>query len=490
MPGQRDFSQKIRFWKALDKNMELFSSTVLIILGCVALFLFLQRKNSHRPPCVKGWIPWIGVSFEFGVAPLEFIEKTRIKYGPIFTLIVMGNRMTFVTEEEGVNVFLKSKELNFELAVQNPIYHTASIPKNVFFTLHEKLFILMKGKLGNSNLPQFAEQLTEQLHEQLKSLGTHGTMDLNNLVRNLLYPSTTNILFGNGLFPVNKRKIQEFHEHFQVYDDSFEYGSQVPEHFLRNWSRSKQWLLALLGKKIPDLKTTAKPAKDNSMTLIQILLDAIETETSEQNCPKYMLLMLWAALSNVVPATFWTLAFVLSHPDIYQTVMEGISSVFGTAGKDKIKVSEDELKKLPLIKWCVLESIRLSGPGILARKVIKPVKILNYTVPSGDLLMLSPFWLHRNPKFFPEPESFKPERWEKANLEKLAFLDYFLAFGNGKYQCPGRWFALLEVQVCVILLLYKYDCSLLDPVPKQHPQRSVGILHPEGQCRIKYKERI
>lgn len=46
------------------------------------------------------------------------------QYGPVFTVFVMGTRMTFVTEEEGINVFLKSKEVNFELAVQNPVYRT------------------------------------------------------------------------------------------------------------------------------------------------------------------------------------------------------------------------------------------------------------------------------------------------------------------------------------------------------------------------------
>ena len=47
----------------------------------------------------------------------------------------MGTRMTFVTEEEGLNVFLKSKEVNFELAVQNPIYHTG---KQYFQIVHLK----------------------------------------------------------------------------------------------------------------------------------------------------------------------------------------------------------------------------------------------------------------------------------------------------------------------------------------------------------------
>ncbi|XP_054349577.1 24-hydroxycholesterol 7-alpha-hydroxylase isoform X5 [Pongo pygmaeus] len=449
--------------------MELISPTVIIILGCLALFLLLQRKNLRRPPCIKGWIPWIGVGFEFGKAPLEFIEKARIKYGPIFTVFAMGNRMTFVTEEEGINVFLKSKKVDFELAVQNIVYCT--------------------GKMGTVNLHQFTGQLTEELHEQLENLGTHGTMDLNNLVRHLLYPVTVNMLFNKSLFPTNKKKIKEFHQYFQAYDEDFEYGSQLPECLLRNWSKSKKWFLELFEKNIPDIKA-CKSAKDNSMTLLQATLDIVETETSKENSPNYGLLLLWASLSNAVPAAFWTLAYVLSHPDIHKAIMEGISSVFGKAGKDKIEVSEDDLEKLLLIKWCVLETIRLKAPGVITRKVVKPVEILNYIIPSGDLLMLSPFWLHRNPKYFPEPELFKPERWKKANLEKHSFLDCFMAFGSGKFHCPARWFALLEVQMCIILILYKYDCSLLDPLPKQSYLHLVGVPQPEGQCRIEYKQRI
>ncbi|XP_037698752.1 24-hydroxycholesterol 7-alpha-hydroxylase isoform X2 [Choloepus didactylus] len=446
--------------------MELISPAVIIILGCTALLLLLQWKNLRRPPCIRGWIPWIGAGFEFRKAPLEFIEKARITYGPIFTIFAVGKRMTFVTEEEGIEVFLTSKKVDFELAIQSPVYRTASIPKNIFFALHEKLYIVMKGKMGTSNLYQFIEQITEELHEQLENLGTHGTMEMNILVRYLLYPATVNVLFKKGFFPTNKKEVREFCQHFQAYDEGFEYGSQIPECFLRSWSKSKEWFRTLFEKNIPDIKT-CKSAKDNSMTLLQAVLDVIEMETNGQNGPNYGLLLLWASLSNAVPVAFWTLAFILSHPNVHETIMEGITSVFGSAGEDKIKVSENDLKKLFLIKWCILETIRLRAPGVISRKVVKPVTILNYTVPSGDFLMLSPFWLHRNPKHFPEPELFKPERWKKANLEKHAFLDGFVAFGSGKYQCPGRWFALLEIQLLIILILYKYECSLLDPLPKQ-----------------------
>ncbi|XP_040839434.1 24-hydroxycholesterol 7-alpha-hydroxylase isoform X3 [Ochotona curzoniae] len=422
----------------LDKNMELIFPTVILFLVFVILFSFLKRKKSRRPPCIKGWIPWFGAGYEFGRAPLEFIETAKTKYGPVFTVFALGNRMTFVTEEEGIEVFLKSKKVDFGLAVQSPVCRTASIPGNIFLALHEKLHIMLKGRLGTLNVHEFTVQLTEELHEQLENLGTHGTMDLNKLVR--------------------------------------------------NWSKSKKWFLTLLEKSIPDIKAY-RSEKDNSLTVIQDVLDIVEMETKDK-CPNFVLLVLWASLSNAVPIAFWTLSFILSHPDIHKSIMQSISSVFGAAGKDKIKICEDELEKLLLIKWCILETIRLRAPGVITRKVVEPVKILNYTVPSGDLLMLSPFWQHRNPKYFPEPELFQPERWKKANLEKHAFLDCFMAFGSGKFQCPGRWFALLEIQVFIILTLYKYDFILLDPLPKPSFLHLLGVPQPDGHCRIKYKQRI
>uniref|UniRef100_A0A8C6RU47 24-hydroxycholesterol 7-alpha-hydroxylase n=1 Tax=Nannospalax galili TaxID=1026970 RepID=A0A8C6RU47_NANGA len=462
------------------EDMELFSPIAVAVLGGCTIFLFLQWKGLRRPPCIQCWIPWIGAGFDFGKAPLEFIEKARIKCGPVFTICAMGKRMTFVTEEEGIDTFLKSKNVDFEQAVQDPVYHTAWIPKNIFFTLHEKLYVIMKGKLGMANIHQFTEQLVEEFHEQLENLGSHGTTDLNDLVRYVLYPVTINTLFKKGLFFTNEKKVKEFYQHFKTYDEGFEYGSQLPEWFLRNWSKSKRWLLALFQTNVQEIKTH-KSAKGNSRTLIQAVLDIVEMETHEHS-PNYGLAMLWASLANAAPITFWTLAFILSHPDIHKTILERISSVFGTAGKDKMKVSEEDLKQLLLIKWCILEAIRLRAPGVITRKVVKPVTILNYTVPSGDLLMLSPFWLHRNPKYFSEPELFKPERWEKANLEKHAFLDCFMAFGGGKFQCPGRWFALAEIQICIVLILYKYECSLLDPLPKQVCLSPFGGCPPAGRA--------
>uniref|UniRef100_A0A8C0F3B2 Lanosterol 14-alpha demethylase n=1 Tax=Bubo bubo TaxID=30461 RepID=A0A8C0F3B2_BUBBB len=379
------------------KEMHCFATVSLAVSLAAVLF---QLRNPSCPPCIGSWIPWFGAAFQFGKAPLEFIEQARSKHGPVFTVFALGKRFTFVTEEEGTEAFFKSKDLNFEQAVQQAVKNAVSVPAEAFYQNHGNLYSMMKGKMGPSNLHMFTGTLCKELHEHMAHLGMEGAGDLNDL------------------------------------------------------------------------------------TLLQHLLDNLQ---GKHLAPNYGLLMLWASQANAVPIAFWTLAFILSYPSIYKKIMEDLASVFGKAGKDNIEVSEEDLKKLPFIKWCTLEAIRLRSPGAITKKVVNPIRIQNFTVPAGDMLMLSPYWLHRNPKYFPDPEMFKPDRWKEANLEKNAFLDSFVAFGGGKHQCPGRWFAIMEIQLFVVLFLHKYEFVLLDAVPKESPLHLVGTQQPMAPFRVQYK---
>ncbi|XP_069706914.1 24-hydroxycholesterol 7-alpha-hydroxylase isoform X1 [Phaenicophaeus curvirostris] len=456
------------------------------ILGLLIVkAVLLQRRNASSPPCIRSWIPWFGAAFQFGKAPLEFIEQARSKHGPVFTIFALGKRFTFVTEEEGAEAFFKSKDLNFEQAVQQAVEKAVSVPAEAFYQNHGNLYSMMKAKMGPSNLHVFTGTLCKELQEYMALLGTEGTGDLSDLVRHVMYPAVVDTLFGKGICVTSQSELKEFEEHFQKYDEDFEYASQMPECFLRNWSKSKKWLLKLFEKVVSDAERT-NPSDTASKTLLQHLLDNLQ---GKHLGPNYGLLMLWASQANAVPIAFWTLVFILSYPSIYKKIMEDLASVFGKAGKDKLEVSEEDLKKLPFIKWCALEAIRLRSPGAITKKVVNPIKIHNFTVPAGDMLMLSPYWFHRNPKYFPDPEVFKPDRWKEANLEKNAFLDSFVAFGGGKHQCPGRWFAIMEIQLLVVLFLYKYEFQLLDVVPKESSLHLVGTQQPTAPCRVRYKRR-
>ncbi|KAG8445759.1 hypothetical protein GDO86_010520 [Hymenochirus boettgeri] len=421
---------------------------LLVALLTGLLVRNLLTKKPPYPPCIGGWIPWFGAAFKMGKAPLEFIHKAKQKHGPVFTVLAAGNRLTFVSGKEWIPVFFTSKELDFQQAVQKPVLNTASIKKEDFLKIHSSIHEKLKLCLSQSRLHMFFNRIHYEFSTRLDQLSSGEQ-------RQVMYPAVVDTLFGKGLCPTGKDELKEFAEHFRRFDEGFEYGSQLPEFFLKDWSRSKQWLLTLFKRIVAEVENK-NPPEENSKTVHQHVLDTLKGNSTYNNS----LLLLWASQANANPVA-----------------------------KNPLNVTESDLKKLPFVKSCVLEAIRLRSPGAITRKVIQPIKIHNYLIPSGDLLMLSPYWIHRDPEMFPEPDVFKPERWKKANLEKNVFLDGFVAFGGGKFQCPGRWFALMEIHMLVVLILHKYEFSLLDPLPNQSNLHLVGTQQPDGPCRVRYKKR-
>ncbi|XP_015283878.1 PREDICTED: 24-hydroxycholesterol 7-alpha-hydroxylase, partial [Gekko japonicus] len=310
---------------------------------------------------------------------------------------------------------------------------------------------------------------------------------------NIMFPTAANTLFGKDIFLKTKNNMKEFQEHFQNYDDDFEYATQLPEYFMRKWSKSKKWLLDVFEKVARHAEGTNPPAGD-SKTVLQHLL---ETITGKRFGPNYGLLLFWAAQANAVPVSFWTLAFILSHPSVYKNIMQEVESVLGKAGKEKVELSNEDLKKLQLIKWCILESIRLRAPGVITKKVTNPVKLQTNPAPHLDLssrMHCSPstclFRKEELVKYMKCPLSledggnvkliyakpiletkvfFPQDRWKEANLEQNAFLEGFVAFGGGSHQCPGS--------------PKPFPISYLSPL------HLTGTQQPEGSCRIRYKRR-
>ncbi|KAK2181469.1 hypothetical protein NP493_388g01005 [Ridgeia piscesae] len=429
-------------------------------LGVAVLYpIYWGRRREMYPPC-RGWIPWLGCAVQFGKAPLDFIEESRRKLGPVFTLKVAGKRLTFVTEPEDFDCFFGSDCVDFQKAVQLPVRNTASISEESFFETHQNVHDTIKGELAPPRLQKLCAKLNVKFAQQLTKWGKVGRSDLMSLVRRSMYVSILDTLFGEHVLPTsNQEAYLEFEAHFVRYDDQFEHGTELPEIFLREWSRSKKWLLRLFAAVVN--------TEEKQTRLDETLLHAIIKTVDRPHAPNYALLMVWAALANAIPITFWVLVFIYSDQTILAELMEELEQVIGGRGKDltDLHITQDDLQKLPKLKWCVLEAVRLRGAGVITRQVTRSFTLRGYTIPSGDMLMLSPYWAHRNERVFPDANCFLPSRWENADLSKNQFLKGFLSFGGGRYQCPGRWFGLMEIQLFVAMVIYKYNITMMGPVP-------------------------
>ncbi|XP_071755563.1 24-hydroxycholesterol 7-alpha-hydroxylase [Centroberyx gerrardi] len=464
--------------------MDLLTLILALIVVVISTHLLFGGNHPNSPPCIRGWIPWFGAAFQFGKAPLTFISQARDKYGPVFTVVAAGKRLTFVNLHEDFRTFFLSKDVDFEQAVQEPVHNTASISKDSFYRFHPACNTLIKGRLTPGNVAKLVNHLSEEFNYHLELLGPQGEGGLSELVRGVMYPAVMSNLLGKNNSPGSPFTMEQFKENFAIYDEGFEYGSQLPDIFLREWASSKRWLLSLL-RDMVNRGEEDSSTENGNRTLLQHLITTI----TDKFLPNYGLLMLWASLANAIPITFWAIAFILDTPQTYQKAMEEITVALKGQDPCSTRVTLEDLQQMPYVKWCILEAIRLRAPGAITRRVVRPLKIQNYIIPPGDLLMVSPYWAHRNPQYFPEPEEFKPERWEKADLVKNVFLEGFVAFGGGKNQCPGRWYAIVELHMFVAMIFYKYNFTLRKPLPKPSPLHLVGTQQPEGPCTVHYRHR-
>ncbi|MBL8740564.1 MAG: cytochrome P450, partial [Myxococcales bacterium] len=100
----------------------------------------------------------------------------------------------------------------------------------------------------------------------------------------------------------------------------------------------------------------------------------------------------------------------------------------------------------------VKEAMRLYPPAyVLARKACRDTTIGTYAVPKGSEVVVWTYFTHRDPRFYPDPTAFKPERFapeEEAKLPKQAYLP----FGAGPRACIGKMFAQVEATVVLAVL--------------------------------------
>jgi cytochrome P450 len=83
--------------------------------------------------------------------------------------------------------------------------------------------------------------------------------------------------------------------------------------------------------------------------------------------------------------------------------------------------------------------------------------------------MLSPFLVHRNPKFWPNPEGFDPDRFDPDNKDAIADFSY-LPFGGGARKCIAEHFAMMEMVLAVATIAQRYRLDLvpgrrIEPMP-------------------------
>jgi cytochrome P450 len=205
-----------------------------------------------------------------------------------------------------------------------------------------------------------------------------------------------------------------------------------------------------LGKLVAALMRRRATENAEHIDFLAMLMSARDKESgdamSERELIDEVMTLVVAGHETTASALNWTWYLLASHPKAEARLHAEIDATPAVSSP-----SLAQMEALPYTRQVVNEALRLYPPGwLLSRRAIGADVLAGYTIPAGADVLLSPYLLHRHPRFWPDPEAFRPERFAPENeAERPRFA--YMPFAAGPRHCIGETFALYEM----LMHLYK-----------------------------------
>ncbi|XP_031403378.1 cytochrome P450 81Q32-like [Punica granatum] len=217
----------------------------------------------------------------------------------------------------------------------------------------------------------------------------------------------------------------------------------------------------------------------NKNNLIQDLLSLQETEPEyyKDITIRSIMSVLLAAGTDTSAATMeWAMSLLLNHPEVLKKAQAEIDKVVGW---DHL-VNESDLSRLPYLHNIIKETLRLFpvAPLSVPHESSEGCHVGGYRVPGGTMLLINLYSIQRDPRYWSEPEKFKPERFE--GTEGVRDGHRMLPFGSGRRGCPGENLALRMMSVTLGSLIQCFEWGRKGKEPVDMTE-ATGLTMPKAR---------
>jgi cytochrome P450 len=219
--------------------------------------------------------------------------------------------------------------------------------------------------------------------------------------------------------------------------------------------------------------------------LLSMLLLAVDEEgdgrgMSDHQARHEAMTLFIAGHDTTAAGLTWVGYALASRPDVAARAAGEVDAALG--GRP---AAVADLPRLGYLERVVKETLRLYPPaiGVFSRQAADDVEIGGYRLRKGSLVQMLSYVTHRDPRWFPEPERFDPERFAPGRVEAIPPLAYF-PFGGGPRVCIGNQFAMTEMVLVTATLLQAVRFEL---APEQGPVKLLPqlSLRPAGGLRLR-----
>ncbi|XP_062932780.1 cytochrome P450 4V2 [Cynocephalus volans] len=198
------------------------------------------------------------------------------------------------------------------------------------------------------------------------------------------------------------------------------------------------------------------PSKNKRRAFLDLLLSVTDDEgnkLSHEDIREEVDTFMFEGHDTTAAGINWSLYLLGSYPEVQKKVDNELDEVFG---KHKCPASLEDLKKLKYLECVIKETLRLfPSVPLFARTLNEDCEVAGYRVVKGTEAVIIPYALHRDPKYFPNPEEFQPERFFPENAQGRHPYAY-VPFSAGPRNCIGQKFAMMEEKTILSCILRQF----------------------------------
>lgn len=423
----------------------------------------VESATLKTPQRVRG-IPVIGNALAMARDPAKFFVDCYREYGPVFRIQIFGNRYTVLAGAEAATFMgtrqgrdsLRSKEFWQGLVDEWGARRTLTGEDG---ETHQKLRTVMRHGYSRESVRGRYDELVAITDSVIARDWPVGTMVP--VLQAMQYIVTEQL--GAMLTGTSPREYVGDIRTTILYILNVLVTRQRPKFYLLNprYKRAKA-RVSELGRRMIAEYHAGKDARDPARrNLVDDIMEAHERDPDLIPASDLILSLTGpfvAGLDTVANTTSAFVYAVLKHPDVLERVRSEADALFSQGSID-----EADLKRAPSIEAAVMETMRLYPIAVAQmRTATRDFEFEGHQIRANELLFVATSVPHFMEEYFPEPEKFDIDRYQKPRAEHLQSGAYS-PYGRGTHTCLGKSLAEVQMTLTLARLFHQLDLGLESP---------------------------
>jgi len=392
--------------------------------------------------------------------PIPYHKKYFDKLGDSFSLKIGKSKHLILSRDNDVAQYILQKnQKNYYKSKFQSVYLSKYLGKGLLtvdgeFWLKQRR--LIQPAFHKQKMNQLVENMNKTITSELEVLVQDRPIDLFPVMSQLAFNVVAKSLFEFSVSEENLTRIKYIIEEVQNFLVKeirlphkawwFSLSGQVKKHLELAEENNK-----IIQGIIEDRVGSKKEIND----LLNMLLETRYEDTGEGMSVKQLIdeikILFIAGHETTANALTFTLYLLAGNPDVQQKIFDEITEI-----ESQTNDIVEQLQKMTYTNAVLNESMRLFPPAwITDRENVEDDNLAGYQIKKGTLIGVSFYELHRNPKYWVDPEKFIPERF--LGDQKKQSMQYFYPFGAGPRMCIGAGFAIYEMCLAISNIVKNYN---------------------------------